>query len=155
MEKLVLDFNIKVAASPYANCLDNLAIDEIAHYEYFVITSLVTYRDEMFFLATTWADGVVDSQIIPALNCKKPMLIMTNLLKVEYLINVAGDEREEDVANTQTTEDDKIASPDMTDYNIEDHEIRFFGWVWKWICNVNLALRRHVIERLFESLHHH
>ena len=61
MEKLVLDSNIKVAASLYVNCLDNLAIDEIAHYGYPVITSPATYKDEMSFLAIAPANGIVNS----------------------------------------------------------------------------------------------
>lgn len=130
IKKLVADFNIKVAASPYANCLDNLAMDEIAHYRYLVIISRATYRDKMSFLATALANSVVNSQVLlHTLNCEKPILIVINLLKVKYPINVAGDEREEDDANAQTIENGKVASPDTTDDSVGDHEVCFFDWV--------------------------
>ena len=126
IEKLVSDSNIKAAASPYANCLDNLAMDEVAHYGYSVIILQATYRDKMSFLTTILADGVVNSQIIHALNCKKLMLIATNLLKIEYPINVVRDERKENVINAQTMEDDSL---EMTDDDIRDHQICFFSWL--------------------------
>lgn len=57
------------------------------------------------------------------------MLIATNLLKVKYLIEVVGDKKEKNVADAQTTENDKVAGLDMTDDNVGDHKVCFFDWV--------------------------